>query len=122
MHCKHCSMYMIGACCILVLNACSLRTLSIYLFINTFFFPFTFSCKWIWYLFEMQHRVSAVTLNQTMPRISEDDLQACRHRISVFLAAHTAYELLPESGKVWMHSYQPSFMIYALIYACYFPC
>ncbi|XWS53646.1 hypothetical protein CRYUN_Cryun10bG0018700 [Craigia yunnanensis] len=48
----------------------------------------------------LSHRVSAVTLNHAMPRISEDDLQACRHRISVFLAAHTAYELLPESGKV----------------------
>ncbi|TYG99449.1 hypothetical protein ES288_A10G196000v1 [Gossypium darwinii] len=47
-----------------------------------------------------EHRISAVTLNQAMPRISEEDVQACRHRISVFLAAHTAYELLPESGKV----------------------
>ncbi|KAG4126640.1 hypothetical protein ERO13_D10G169100v2 [Gossypium hirsutum] len=46
-----------------------------------------------------EHRISAVTLNQAMPRISEEDVQACRHRISVFLAAHTAYELLPESGK-----------------------
>ncbi|PPS13161.1 hypothetical protein GOBAR_AA07482 [Gossypium barbadense] len=48
----------------------------------------------------VEHRISAVTLNQAMPRISEEDVQACRHRISVFLAAHTAYELLPESGKV----------------------
>ncbi|KAB2062798.1 hypothetical protein ES319_A10G175300v1 [Gossypium barbadense] len=48
----------------------------------------------------LTHRISAVTLNQAMPRISEEDVQACRHRISVFLAAHTAYELLPESGKV----------------------
>ncbi|XVE65637.1 hypothetical protein DITRI_Ditri08aG0016300 [Diplodiscus trichospermus] len=47
-----------------------------------------------------QHRISAVTLNQAMPRISEEDVQASRHRISAFLAAHTAYELLPESGKV----------------------
>ncbi|TYI61703.1 hypothetical protein E1A91_D10G192200v1 [Gossypium mustelinum] len=47
-----------------------------------------------------EHRISAVTLNQAVPRISEEDVQACRHRISVFLAAHTAYELLPESGKV----------------------
>ncbi|XP_022741010.1 sucrose nonfermenting 4-like protein isoform X3 [Durio zibethinus] len=47
-----------------------------------------------------QHRISAVTLNQAMPRISEEDVQASRHHISVFLAAHTAYELLPESGKV----------------------
>ncbi|XP_022741037.1 sucrose nonfermenting 4-like protein isoform X6 [Durio zibethinus] len=47
-----------------------------------------------------EHRISAVTLNQAMPRISEEDVQASRHHISVFLAAHTAYELLPESGKV----------------------
>ncbi|XWS08619.1 hypothetical protein CRYUN_Cryun40dG0017300 [Craigia yunnanensis] len=48
----------------------------------------------------LTHRVFAVTLNQTMPRISEEDVQASHHRISAFLAAHTAYELLPESGKV----------------------
>ncbi|XVF66254.1 hypothetical protein PTKIN_Ptkin10aG0020500 [Pterospermum kingtungense] len=46
------------------------------------------------------HRISTVTLNQAMPRISEEDVQASRHRLSAFLAAHTAYELLPESGKV----------------------
>eukprot|EP00268_Persea_americana_P060007 TRINITY_DN742_c1_g1_i3.p1 TRINITY_DN742_c1_g1~~TRINITY_DN742_c1_g1_i3.p1 ORF type:complete len:507 (+),score=91.92 TRINITY_DN742_c1_g1_i3:749-2269(+) len=34
------------------------------------------------------------------PRISEADIQISRHRISVFLSSHTAYELLPESGKV----------------------
>ncbi|EOY06470.1 Sucrose nonfermenting 4 [Theobroma cacao] len=48
----------------------------------------------------LTNRISAVTLNQAMPRILEEDLQASCHRISVFLAAHTAYELLPESGKV----------------------
>ncbi|XVF38687.1 hypothetical protein REPUB_Repub20aG0123300 [Reevesia pubescens] len=48
----------------------------------------------------LTHRISTVTLNQAMPRISEEDVQASRHSISVFLAAHTAYELLPESGKV----------------------
>ncbi|XVF62612.1 hypothetical protein PTKIN_Ptkin09bG0022200 [Pterospermum kingtungense] len=48
----------------------------------------------------LTHRISAVTINQAMPRISEEDVQASRHRISVYLAAHTAYELLPESGKV----------------------
>ncbi|XP_038991661.1 sucrose nonfermenting 4-like protein isoform X2 [Hibiscus syriacus] len=45
-------------------------------------------------------QLSAVILNQAMPRISEEDVQAARHQISAFLAAHTAYELLPESGKV----------------------
>ncbi|XP_058738563.1 sucrose nonfermenting 4-like protein [Vicia villosa] len=34
------------------------------------------------------------------PRMSESDLEVSRHRISVFLSTHTAYELLPESGKV----------------------
>ncbi|MBA0714111.1 hypothetical protein Golax_013107, partial [Gossypium laxum] len=48
----------------------------------------------------LMHRVSAVTLNQAMPRISEEDVMASRHRIAVYLQAHTAYELLPESGKV----------------------
>ncbi|KAF7805110.1 sucrose nonfermenting 4-like protein [Senna tora] len=33
-------------------------------------------------------------------RMSESDLEVSRHRISVFLSTHTAYELLPESGKV----------------------
>ena len=32
--------------------------------------------------------------------LSEADLEISRHRISVFLSAHTAYELLPRSGKV----------------------
>ncbi|OVA15013.1 CBS domain [Macleaya cordata] len=42
-----------------------------------------------------------VTLSDgTVPRISEADLEVSRHRISVFLSTHTAYELLPESGKV----------------------
>ncbi|KAJ7973357.1 sucrose nonfermenting 4-like protein [Quillaja saponaria] len=35
-----------------------------------------------------------------IPRIPEADLEVSRHRISVFLSTHTAYELLPESGKV----------------------
>ncbi|XP_008813370.1 sucrose nonfermenting 4-like protein isoform X2 [Phoenix dactylifera] len=33
-------------------------------------------------------------------RISETDIQISRHRISLFLSTHTAYDLLPESGKV----------------------
>ncbi|PPD72609.1 hypothetical protein GOBAR_DD30495 [Gossypium barbadense] len=47
-----------------------------------------------------QHQIPAVILNQTIPRISEGDLRASRYQISAFLAAHTVYELLPESGKV----------------------
>ncbi|WJX85406.1 AMP-activated serine/threonine-protein kinase regulatory subunit [Trifolium repens] len=34
------------------------------------------------------------------PRMSESDLEVSRRRISEFLSGHTAYELLPESGKV----------------------
>ncbi|KAJ4850218.1 AMP-activated serine/threonine-protein kinase regulatory subunit [Turnera subulata] len=45
-------------------------------------------------------RVSDGTLNEGVPTISEADLQVSRHRISVFLSTHTAYELLPTSGKV----------------------
>ncbi|XP_074312252.1 sucrose nonfermenting 4-like protein [Silene latifolia] len=36
----------------------------------------------------------------TQKGISEADVQVSRHRISLFLSQHTAYELLPESGKV----------------------
>ncbi|RDY03671.1 Sucrose nonfermenting 4-like protein, partial [Mucuna pruriens] len=34
------------------------------------------------------------------PRMLESDLQVSRHRISIFLSTDTAYELVPESGKV----------------------
>ncbi|KAJ1380908.1 Immunoglobulin-like fold [Sesbania bispinosa] len=34
------------------------------------------------------------------PRMTEHDLEVSRHRLSVFLSTHTAYDLLPESGKV----------------------
>lgn len=40
-------------------------------------------------------------LQEVAPRISAADLEVSQHRISVFLSTHTAYELLPESGKVW---------------------
>lgn len=36
------------------------------------------------------------------PRISDTDLVVSRHRVTAYLTNHTAYELLPESGKVWM--------------------
>lgn len=44
--------------------------------------------------------VVRITDGEAVPRISEADLQGSRHRISIFLSTHTAYELLPESGKV----------------------
>ncbi|KAJ8619538.1 hypothetical protein MRB53_028067 [Persea americana] len=50
--------------------------------------------------FQRVVNVSDATLQEAAPRISEADIQISRHRISVFLASHTAYELLPESGKV----------------------
>ncbi|XP_041026903.1 sucrose nonfermenting 4-like protein isoform X4 [Juglans microcarpa x Juglans regia] len=48
----------------------------------------------------MQAQVADVPLTEVVPGISDTDLQASRQRISVFLSTHTAYELLPESGKV----------------------
>ncbi|KAL5996032.1 AMP-activated serine/threonine-protein kinase regulatory subunit [Asimina triloba] len=42
----------------------------------------------------------AIQRVEAVPRISEADIEISRHRISVFLSSHTAYELLPESGKV----------------------
>ncbi|MBA0619329.1 hypothetical protein Godav_028518, partial [Gossypium davidsonii] len=37
---------------------------------------------------------------EAAPTISNADLEISRHRIAAFLSRHTAYELLPESGKV----------------------
>lgn len=37
---------------------------------------------------------------EAIPRISEADIEISRRRVSAFLSTHTAYELLPESGKV----------------------
>ncbi|KAL6581922.1 AMP-activated serine/threonine-protein kinase regulatory subunit [Orobanche minor] len=45
-------------------------------------------------------RVSDGTSFVPLPMMSETDLEISRHRIAVFLSAHMAYELLPESGKV----------------------
>ncbi|KAL2970549.1 hypothetical protein AAZX31_15G146700 [Glycine max] len=48
----------------------------------------------------MQVRLTDGTLSEVLPRISDTDVQISRQRISAFLSSHTAYELLPESGKV----------------------
>ncbi|KAE9609588.1 hypothetical protein Lal_00006748 [Lupinus albus] len=45
-------------------------------------------------------RLTDVSLSDVLPRISDVDLQMSRQRISAFLSMRTAYELLPESGKV----------------------
>ncbi|CAJ2661980.1 sucrose nonfermenting 4-like protein [Trifolium pratense] len=45
-------------------------------------------------------RVADDALSEVLPRISDTDVQISRQRISAFLSKHTAYELLPESGKV----------------------
>ncbi|KAA8548501.1 hypothetical protein F0562_000232 [Nyssa sinensis] len=50
--------------------------------------------------FQRLVRVSDGTLHEVLPRISEADLEVSRHRVSLFLSTHRAYELLPESGKV----------------------
>ncbi|GJR35631.1 hypothetical protein Tco_1211315 [Tanacetum coccineum] len=44
-------------------------------------------------------RVSDGTSHETLPRISEADLEVSHQWISVFLSTHLAYELLPESGN-----------------------
>ncbi|KAL5983866.1 hypothetical protein ACLOJK_017962 [Asimina triloba] len=44
--------------------------------------------------------VSDGTLQEPALRISDADVQHSRHRVALFLSSHTAYELLPESGKV----------------------
>lgn len=60
----------------------------------------------------MQIRVSNDTVNDALPRISEAEIQVSRHRISAFLSTHTAYELLPESGKVWYPNLRsPSYLL-----------
>lgn len=51
--------------------------------------------------FIVQVRLTDGTLSNVLPRISDADVQTSRQRISEFLSMHTAYELLPESGKVW---------------------
>ncbi|XP_020227815.1 sucrose nonfermenting 4-like protein [Cajanus cajan] len=51
--------------------------------------------------FRRMVRVTDDTLsNVLLPRISDADVLTSRRRISAFLSMHTAYELLPESGKV----------------------
>ncbi|KAL6971309.1 AMP-activated serine/threonine-protein kinase regulatory subunit [Sarracenia purpurea var. burkii] len=50
--------------------------------------------------FQRLVRVSDGTLHEALPRVLEADLDVSRHRIAVFLSAHMAYELLPDSGKV----------------------
>lgn len=52
--------------------------------------------------FAMQDHASDGTSIDVLPRISEADLQASRHRISAYLSTQTTYELLPQSGKVWI--------------------
>ncbi|KAI3979622.1 hypothetical protein MKX01_013717 [Papaver californicum] len=40
------------------------------------------------------------TLQEAVPNVSSVGLEVSRRRISVFLSTYTAYELLPESGKI----------------------
>jgi hypothetical protein len=63
----------------------------------------------------MKARVTDGPLPEVVPSVSEADLQASRQRISVFLSTHTVYDLLPESGKVWMLYHLPSFETHNLL-------
>ncbi|GAB2287329.1 AMP-activated serine/threonine-protein kinase regulatory subunit [Dionaea muscipula] len=48
----------------------------------------------------MRMGISDGISSEVAPTISATDIEVSRHRISLFLSQHTAYELLPESGKV----------------------
>uniref|UniRef100_M4ES76 CBS domain-containing protein n=1 Tax=Brassica campestris TaxID=3711 RepID=M4ES76_BRACM len=48
---------------------------------------------------DFSHRMADPS-QDSIPRMSAVDLEMSRHRISVLLSTRTAYELLPESGKV----------------------
>ncbi|XP_061349109.1 sucrose nonfermenting 4-like protein isoform X2 [Gastrolobium bilobum] len=50
--------------------------------------------------FQRVVRLTDGALSEVLPRISDVDVQTSRQRISAFLSMRTAYELLPESGKV----------------------
>ncbi|KAL8486252.1 hypothetical protein ACS0TY_023093 [Phlomoides rotata] len=50
--------------------------------------------------FQRAVRLSDGTSPEPFPTISDADLEISRHRIAVFMSAHKAYELLPDSGKV----------------------
>ncbi|XP_042029539.1 sucrose nonfermenting 4-like protein [Salvia splendens] len=50
--------------------------------------------------FQRVVRLSDSTPPEPFPTMSPADIDVSRHRIAVFLSAHKAYELLPESGKV----------------------
>ncbi|KAL2229780.1 sucrose nonfermenting 4-like protein [Sesamum indicum] len=50
--------------------------------------------------FQRVVRLSDGTSTESVTMISDADLEISRHRITVFMSTHTAYELLPESGKV----------------------
>ncbi|KAG4950193.1 hypothetical protein JHK86_043432 [Glycine max] len=52
------------------------------------------------YLFFPTQLLEAGLSESSNPRMSESDLQVSKHRLSIFLSTHTAYELLPQSGKV----------------------
>ncbi|KAG6400075.1 hypothetical protein SASPL_141563 [Salvia splendens] len=52
--------------------------------------------------FQRVVRLSDSTPPEPFPTVTQADIDVSRHRIAVFLSAHKAYELLPESGKAWM--------------------
>ncbi|XP_020254837.1 sucrose nonfermenting 4-like protein isoform X1 [Asparagus officinalis] len=51
-------------------------------------------------VFQRVVTVSGGAMQEVTMRSSEADVEISRHRISAILSTHTAYELLPESGKV----------------------
>ncbi|KAH9328397.1 hypothetical protein KI387_000505, partial [Taxus chinensis] len=51
-------------------------------------------------VFQRVVTLSDDTLQEQVQRISQAEIEVSRHRIVDFLSSHTAYELLPDSGKV----------------------
>lgn len=64
------------------------------------FFPFS-SCI-------TQPSSSSGTHQEPMMRISDADINISRQRFSILLSRYTAYELLPDSGKVRILAYESS--------------
>ncbi|KAG2721519.1 hypothetical protein I3760_02G085100 [Carya illinoinensis] len=52
--------------------------------------------------FRRMARVTDGPQTEMVPSISDADIQGSRQRVSLFLSTHTVYELLPESGKVFV--------------------
>lgn len=60
----------------------------------------TFLVHWIIFAFHKKWACLYVTFQEVVSSTPQAEMDLSRNRVSAFLASHTAYELLPESGKV----------------------